>query len=243
MAYQGPRLRGGWTSSEPYPLGQIPDSIILSIASSIVYWIATGKGDITGDDWGEIFAAALGATHLKKPLGIVDISLGKTAWSAKTVGLKNPLRARKVSLISGRNNLRYSFGNENPLADIENSGQQVISIWNNRVQEATQQFTQLRTVTLIRDIANLRFKVFETVTSQLDPSEYTWTRSKGGNLHGLSRDDGRHVLTWQSDGSQFTIIRPVSASSRSFQIKMPEVINPEVVFAEIGYRDDWVTFL
>ena len=111
------------------------------------------------------------------------------------------------------------------------------------MQEATQQFTQLRTVTLIRDIANLRFKVFEIVTTQLDPSDYTWARSKGGNLHGLSRDGSRHVLTWQPDGSQFTIIRPVSASARSFQIKMPAVIDPEVVFTEVGYSDDWVTFL
>lgn len=50
MAYQGPRLRGGRTSSTPYPLGQIPDSIILSIASNIVYSSAVGRQDISGDE-------------------------------------------------------------------------------------------------------------------------------------------------------------------------------------------------
>lgn len=202
-----------------------------------------GKTNISGDDWGEIFAAAIGGTHLKRPLGIVDIFLGKTAWSAKTIGLKNPLRAKRVPLISGRNNLRYSFQNTAPLADIEKSGQQVISIWNNRVQEATQEFTQLRTVTLLRDMVNLRFTLFETVTTQLDASDYTWTLSKAENLHGLNREDGRHVLTWQVDGSQFTIIRPVSASARSFQVKRPVALDPQSHLSAMGYSDDWVTFL
>ena len=73
MAYQGPRLRGGWNSPTPYPLGQIPDSIILSIASDIVYSTAVGRRDLSGDDWGDIFAEAINGEHFKSPLGIADV--------------------------------------------------------------------------------------------------------------------------------------------------------------------------
>ena len=82
-------------SQTPYPLGQIPDSVILSIASNIVYSSAVGRKDISGDDWGDIFAAAVNGAHLKSPLGVVDIALGNTAWSAKTV--KSPKSSTPVS--------------------------------------------------------------------------------------------------------------------------------------------------
>lgn len=59
MAYQGHRLRGGWSSQTPYPLGRIPDAVIMSVASNIVYSGAVGE---------TICRAMTGATYSPPPL-------------------------------------------------------------------------------------------------------------------------------------------------------------------------------
>ena len=243
MAYQGPRLRGGWTSSTPYPLGQMPDSIILSIASNIVYSSAVGRRDISGDDWGDIFAAAVNGTHLRSPLGVVDIALGNTAWSAKTVKSSNPISTNRVRLISGRNAPVFSFENQDSFSNIQETGNQVLQIWNSRVEEATQQYSQLRTIVLIRDMDMFQFKIFEQPTTQFDPADYVWRLNRRNNFEGHSVQDDTHVFTWQPHGSQFTIIRQVSGSARSFQVRKPDALETEELLKSIGYGADWVEFL
>ena len=153
----------------------------------------------------------------------------------------------RVRLISGRNNPGYSFGNDTPLEDIQKTGSQVLQIWNARVEEATQQFPQLRAAVLIREVKNFRFKMFEYTPVQFDPGDYVWSFTKSGKtINGHTVEGNVHTFVWQSHGSQFTILRPVSGSARSFSIKQSDPIdqlNPQQVLANIGYAEDWVTFL
>ena len=242
MAYQGPRLRGGWNSPTPYPLGQIPDSVIRSVASNIVYSSAVGRPDMSGDDWGDIFAAAVNGTHLQSPLGIADIALETTAWSAKTVKSRNAA-ATRVRLISGRNSPIFSSGNQDFFADIQETGRQVLQIWNARVEEATQQYPHLRTIILVRDMVNFRFKLFEQQTVQFDPADYTWRLNARRNFEGRSVQENRHTFTWQPHGSQFTIIRQVGGSARSFRVRRPDALESEQFLNNLGFDDSWVTFL
>ena len=246
MPYQGLRLRGGWTSQTPYPLGQIPDAVILSIASNIVYSTAVGRKDISGDDWGDIFAAAVNGAHLKSPLGVVDIALGNTAWSAKTVKSprsSNPVSTDRVRLISGRNAPVFSFENQDVFSDVQETGTQVLRIWNSRVEEATQQYPHLRTIVLIRDMDRLQFKIFEQQTVEFDPADYAWRLNKRNNFEGRNAQSNVHTFTWQPHGSQFTIIRQVSGSARSFQVRKPNALDVEVVLRNVGYSSDWVEYL
>lgn len=198
---------------------------------------------MSGDDWGDIFAAAVGGDHLRSPLGIADVALGNTAWSAKTVSARDPAAVARVRLISGRNAPVFSYGNEDPFADVQETGKQVLEIWNSRVEEATQRYPHLRTVALIRDMSGFRFKIFEAQTAQFDPADYRWTRNARNNLEGHAVSGDTHVFTWQPHGSQFTIIRQVSGSARSFSIRKPETLDPQQVLSSLGYSDDWVTFL
>lgn len=181
--------------------------------------------------------------HFRSPLGIADVALGNTAWSAKTVVARNPVAAAQVRLISGRNAPVFSFGNDDPFADIQETGQQVLQIWNARVEEATQQYPNLRTVVLMRDMERFRFKIFEAQTAQFDPADYSWSRNARNNLEGRAVQGRTHTFTWQPHGSQFTIIRQVSGSARSFEIKKPGTLDPQQVLANLGYADNWVTFL
>ena len=198
---------------------------------------------MSGDDWGDIFAAAVNGEHFKTPLGIADIALGNTAWSAKTVSSRNPVAAASVRLISGRNAPVFSYGNDDPFADVQETGNQVLQIWNARVEEAAQQYPHLRTVVLMRDMGEFRFKIFETQTTQFDPADYNWIRNARDNLEGRAVQTGTHTFTWQPHGAQFTIIRPVSGSARAFEVRKPGALNPQQVLANIGYADDWITFL
>ena len=64
MSSNDPRLRGKATRrSGLYPLGQLPDNILYEIARQLVHRLAIGQGDITGDDFGTIFAKAVGGIH------------------------------------------------------------------------------------------------------------------------------------------------------------------------------------
>ena len=169
--------------------------------------------------------------------------LGNTAWSAKTVKSANPVSTNRVRLISGRNAPVFSFGNDDPFADVQETGNQVLQIWNARVEEASQQYPQLRTVILMRDMEGFRFKIFETQTSQFDPADYRWGRNARNNLEGRAVQGGTHTFTWQPHGSQFTILRPVSGSARSFEVRKPGTLDPQQVLASLGYANNWVKFL
>lgn len=115
-----PRLRDSkYLESSIYPIDNIQDDIIIKIAGSIIYLIYTGRNDMTGDDWGNIFANAIEGEHLSSPLGIADVVKDKTAWSMKTVKNANPLIATNVRLISGRCSPDYSYGITDPHADIQ----------------------------------------------------------------------------------------------------------------------------
>ena len=198
---------------------------------------------MSGDDWGDIFAAAVNGEHFRSPLGIADVALGNTAWSAKTVGSRNPITTTQVRLISGRNAPVFSFGNDDPFADIQETGRQVLQIWNARVEEATAQYPNSRAVVLIRDMEGFRFKIFETQTSQFDPADFAWSRNARNNLEGRAVQGGAHTFTWQPHGSQFTIIRPVSGSARSFEVRKPGTLDPQQVLSSLGYSQNWVTFI
>ena len=201
---------------------------------------------MSGDDWGDIFAAAIEATHFSRPLGLADVALGRIAWSAKTVHANHPERTNQIRLISGRNNVGYSYKNHEPLANVQETGRQVLEIWNARVEEAMEEYSQLRRIVLIRNMDTFRFKIFELPTELFDPADFTWRLNARNNLEGVRNQDESHSFTWQPNGSQFTIIQEVSGSARSFEIQRPQPLSSEQqrqMLESIGYSDDWVTFL
>jgi len=82
---QSPKLRDKRAKKalEPYPLGLMPDDLIVSIAKHLVYYVALGQEDISGEQWSDIFAKAVNGTHLNSPLGLADIVLGGMAWHGR----------------------------------------------------------------------------------------------------------------------------------------------------------------
>lgn len=92
---QRPRLRDnqGKGPFELYPLGQIPDETIYEIAKWMTYHFAIGKADINGEDWGDIFAKAIGSEQHKftwQPHGSQFTILYDLPSSVKKFKVKRP---------------------------------------------------------------------------------------------------------------------------------------------------------
>jgi hypothetical protein len=61
-----------------------------------------------------------------KPLGLADVIYDKMAWSTKTVTAAKPLTSKKVRLISGRNDILFSFGINDYARDLTTTGTAVL---------------------------------------------------------------------------------------------------------------------
>ena len=194
-----PRLRDSHRliTSELYPLNEIPDDIIINIAGYFVYLLYMGRKDLTGSDWGDAFAKAIGGVHLDSPVGIADVVKGKMAWSMKTVKTKNPLTCKNVRLISGRCSPDYSYGISDPHEDIEKTGRAVLNIWNERINIALDHYNPIRTMVLIRSEDGLNYCLFEEGIRRFPSNEYIWEVNKNGNLIGKSIETGEPKFTWQ----------------------------------------------
>lgn len=240
-----PRLRDGHrlVTSELYPINEIPDEIIIKIAGYITYLLYVGRKDITGEDWGDAFANAIGGTHLDSPVGIADVVKGKMAWSMKTVKNANPMTAQKLRLISGRCSPDYSYGITDPHIDIEKTGRAVLGIWNERINLALDNYNPVRTMVLVRSDDCLSFCLFEYDTHRYASNNYKWQVNKNGNLIGKSILSGKTEFTWQPHGSQFTIHEEVPINAVKFTIQKPPTISSGSILSSIGFDASWVSII
>lgn len=114
-------------TSEPYSINDIPEDLVVKIGGYLVYLLYIGRKDITGGDWGDAFASAIGGIYLDSPVGIADVILGKMAWSMKTVKNDNPFLCKNIRLISGRCSPDYSYGITDPHKNIQETGRAVLA--------------------------------------------------------------------------------------------------------------------
>lgn len=240
-----PRLRDSHRliTSELYPLNEIPDDIIINIAGYFVYLLYMGRKDLTGSDWGDAFAKAIGGVHLDSPVGIADVVKGKMAWSMKTVKTKNPFTCRRVRLISGRCSPDYSYGISDPHEDIEKTGRAVLNIWNERINIALDHYNPVRTMVLVRSDDCLSYCLFEEDTHRFPSNQYDWETNSNGNLIGKSRETGETRFTWQPHGAQFTIHAKVPENAVKFTLRQPPTINQQAILDTIGFNSSWVNIL
>jgi len=203
--------------------------------------LAIGHADITGDDWGGIFAKSINGEHRGKPLGLADVTWENCGWTVKTVKQNNPFTVRKVRLISGRNSPNYSFDIADPLADIQITGAAVLKIWNGRVDESMKEHGELRVVVLLRDMNTLKFTLFEDEVVRFQPNNYRWETNKRKNLLGIEISSGKHCFTWQKHGSQFTIHKEVPTSAVKFSLlRRPPMIEEQHIINLTRFDSTWV---
>lgn len=241
-----PKLRDSkrLLTHEPYPINEIPETIIKQIGKRFVYMLCVGHKDLTGDDWGNVFAEAIGGTHLQSPLGIADVEYKKMAWSMKTVKTANPHREEAaIRLISGRCSPDYSYGITDPHEDIQKTGRAVLNIWNERVNIAYDYYNPVRNCILVRSNDMLSYTLFEEENHRFVTNQYRWEENENGNLIGIDIETGETRFTWQPHGSQFTIHTRMPKNAVKFKIKQPPILSIEKTLKQIKYNDSWVEIL
>jgi hypothetical protein len=240
---QRPRLRDNKEKPlfELYPLGQIPPHMICQIGKHITYHCLIGTKDLSGNAWGDIFAAGIGATHFGRPLGLADVVYNNQSWSVKTVKYTHPHKQKRVRIISGRCSPGYSYGIANPHDNIQNTGTAVLSIYNERINVAKEKYESLREVVLVRNFETLEFALFEHDIHQYVATEYNWRENNDGNLEGFDKSTGKHCFTWQPHGSQFTVLYDVPASVIKFTVKQPPILDFVRTLEQVGFDESWVT--
>ncbi len=239
-----PRLRDSkhLSTKTLYPLNIIPQEIITKIGGYLVYLLYIGRKDVSGNDWGDAFADSIAGVHLDSPVGIADVILDKNCWSAKTVKVKDPFSVSNVRLISGRCSPDYSYGITDPHKDVQKTGEAVLSIWNERINIATDHYSSVRTAVLVRSYDCLSYRLFEEETQRFRTTDYNWEVNSNGNLVGLDHS-GRLCFTWQPHGSQFTIHTEVPNSAIKFQIKQPPTITKTDVLKVVEFDESWVQII
>ncbi len=228
---------------EPYPVNEIPDDLIVKLGGSIIYLLYIGRKDISGSDWGDAFAEAIGGSHLDSPVGIADVVLDKMAWSMKTVKNDNPFNTKTVRLISGRCSPDYSYGITDPHKDIQETGRAVLGIWNERVNLARDNYNPVRTSVLVRSKDLLSFVLFEEENHRYRTSDYVWEVNNNGNLIGRQIETGEICFTWQPHGSQFTIHTHVPENAAKFTIRHPPILAKEDILRVINFDKDWIEII
>lgn len=229
--------------AELYPINNVPKEIITKLGADIVYMLFTGRHDMTGNDWGDIFAKAVDGTHFGSPVGIVDVAKDKTAWSMKTVKAANPFKSKTVRLISGRCSPDYSYGIEDPHDDIHKTGEAVLSIWNSRVDIALNHYPRVRVNVLIRNNELTSFTLYEEYLEHFNLSDFEWIENTNSNLEGINKHTGVKQFVWQPHGSQFTILSPVPDNALKFNIRKPELLSQEKALESIGFDSSWIEIL
>ncbi len=243
-----PRIRTVARVPPPYPLNHFPSDFALKVGKEIVYILATDplgalrdkQPDIEGRVWERIFSIAVNGQWKPSNVGLDDIILGNCAWSAKTLKQNKPFESSKVRLISGRNSSAYSFNERNMQRKPQTIGNEVLAIWNERVENLRARYAHMRTVVLIKSPALTEFTVFETETLIYPPDKFYWEMNKRNNLEGYDVRTKEHRFTWQFSGSQFTVIEPVPAKRLRFSVRRPPHLSAETVLEKMRFDSSWI---
>jgi len=245
MDKKSPKLRTVNKSVPPYSLNEFPKEFPFKVGEQLIYILATrGETDIEGKEWEQIFANSIGAKWKPSNVGLDDIVLGNTAWGAKSVKHTYPSKQKSVRLISGRNDLQFSFGYiAKPGHNPDEAGELVLNIYNERVSKIREIYKHLRTIVLIRSYGLTESVIFEFDTIRYDPELYYWKWNKKNNLEGFLKKDDSHKFTWQSGGTQFTIFENVPSIQTIITVKKPNLIEKDFILGKIGFDKTWITVI
>ena len=240
-----PKLRTVDHYAPPYKLNDFPKNFHLGLGREIVYLLATRiTPRLEGPDWEEIFARLIGGRWKPTNVGLDDVLLEQTAWSAKTVKATTPSTQKKVRLISGRNSPSYSYNVDDIRAEKPaDIGEMILGIWNSRVSSIRARYEHLRTVVLLKSDDLLELAAFEVDTELYQSSAYLWEWNKNKNLVGADKDTGEHRFTWQPHGSQFTIVEDVPEDRLAIRIKQPPPLDRDRVLETLDFDASWVELI
>lgn len=214
----------------------------LKIAKSVISELALkDSSEVSESTWAKIFADSVEADYQPWNFGLGDFVSTNAAWNVKTVWVGNPVSHQTVNLPFGKIYPQALLSLYHNDIDPQLIGEQVLQIWNERVNAVRARFADLRTVVLLKSRDLTRLAIFEFETTFYPPEQYFWQENEEGNLEGLERTTRFHKFTWQPHGSQFTIIEPVPEDCLLITLKQPPKLEKDEVLKAIRFDESWIS--
>lgn len=245
MTLKPPRIKAPSGPPPPFPLNEFPANFATEVGKRIIKHVySNDPPSLEGNAWERIFAEAIKAEWVRSKSRLDDVRLTNCAWSGKTVLDKAPSTTKRVALISGRNNLQYSYKRKVQPGDAPAEvGEMVLGVWNARLSGVYEKHEHLRTIVLIKSLDFSTYSVFEKKAVLFNADEYRWEWNKGENLFGFLKSTQQKRFTWQVNGQQFTIHEDVPETRLAFRIKLPTSPTLDQSLRQIGYDDSWITVI
>lgn len=128
-----------------------------------------------------------------------------------------------------------------PNADIQETGNDVTSIYNQRIDQARSNYCDTRLGVFIRNMQTLEYSYFERALTPFSVNDFMWRLNKNQNLEAFNR--AQHQFTWQPHGSQLTMIESVPASAVRFRLNQrTNAISLPALSKDVEYTLDWFDF-
>lgn len=215
MAQKEPlSLRGKKTSPRgPWRVGEFNREFLTRFNREIVRALILWEDILVGNTFRDIFAEAINGRREPVDNYVGDVSLGRTCWSAKAVHSRNPHRAKSVKLNSCLSTPFHVSGISLPFEGAQETGDAVLSIWNERVDEINESHPDSRFIVLIGNMGKFEFTIFEEELTKYSPEDFTWTINPDKDYEGRKKSGGRHVFTWLPQESEIIMIRRVPSSA------------------------------
>lgn len=239
-----------------HSLNEISTEFLTAFATEIVFRRAVGMRQIEGKVFEQILCDIWGSNWKGSNTGLTDALIaGIVAYSVKSKShtvkgnkaIDSKGKQRRISTIVGRNSPDTHDGShiEKMKTPADKAAKKVISIWNQRLEEAHEVCADFRQLTILKSNDLCDWLLFEFVPQPLDAVDFNWewkrSRSKKEtiNLYGIN---DKFKLTWQPNGSQFTLNQEIPKKNFQFSLKKDApVLAKEAILDQIGFQKDWIT--
>lgn len=238
-----------------HPLNDFSSAFAKLFARKIIAKKAVGITELEGKVFEQILCEIYGIDWKGSNNGLTDVFFDGLGYSVKSLLYDRPYQDKKgeyrrVSTIVGRNSPDTHDGShiEKNSTDASKAGEIVVNIWNDRLKDAIETCQEFRQLTILKSKDLCNWLLFETTPQFFDYRDFKWEwkagKGKGKksiNLYGRNDIFG---LTWQPNGSQFTLNYQIPKKHLKFKLSdaIP-IISEQKILEQIGLDDDWIKIL
>ena len=202
----------------PYLPSQIPDPVLRRLGQELVFRISLGLADTVEGDRASIWAQAVGGERRSDPLVLATVEVDDSAWCIQYVSEHDPFSLTQARILLGYISL-YKLGKMDPYEDPTSTARAILAAWNQEVNAARGEYSDLRLAVLVSNLGTREFVLFEEEVHRLSWGDYEWRFQDNHSLEGFERATGLRCFSWDPVSTEFLWTRQIPISARRFRIR------------------------
>jgi len=237
-----------------HPLNKLSNEFVYEFAKKIIAKKAVGINELEGKIYEQFLCEIYGVEWKGSNTGLTDVVVGdgQIGYSVKSLrfdrkGFPNVSKDQRVSTIVGRNSPDTHDGShiEKNITPADKAGEIVAGIWNSRLSDAVKSCEEFRQLTILKSSCLHKWLLFEFIPQFYNYKDFAWKWEKGKgkgkktiNLYGVN---DKFRLTWQPNGSQFTLNQQIPHNHVRFILKDIPIISEDQILKQIGSDKSWIS--